>query len=290
MYENNFTFSTASTLSEAFRAIRSNLRVTLQVALFTMFLPQLVEEFYFGRYAGDLSTTIWNQLLNRPFEPSNPDYFAPMLTYLGRFFASSLATGILFIVGYLGLVAHFCFFEKSRRQEGSIWQILAAGLRIFFPSGLVAMVLITILTVLEGTLFPILIFVTALTAMAPVLIAVEKQGGLQAVFQSITMGYARDSKFVPRWALFFGLTGLVATCYLSLIAVFYLAKGIENLDVTAGLPRFLWSEPIPGLPFTPAFAMALTLRLAGTAAIICCLPAATVHIYFQTKRSVSLEV
>lgn len=289
MSENQVSISTMFALVEGFRALRANFRPALQIAVFTMFLPQLAGEFYFGRSARQVVENLWKlSEVTLPSQGYLP--FAEILTtFFSSYILSSFFIWTLFLTGYFALVALFVDYHRTHLTQ-SPKCAMKTSFRHLIPKAVVAAILVLILAALGQTVLPLFIFAAALALMAPILIIVENRGGFSSVMQSISMGYALNGNGVSRWNIFFALTGVVAILYLGFFLLLYLGQQIASADLIFKFSRTLWSERMPGYDFSLPFIVSKSLVLIGSNALICLLPPVTVHLYFQVKHKVSLLV
>jgi hypothetical protein len=289
MSENNVSISTVSTILDGCRALRSNLRATLQIALFTMFLPQLAGEFYFGQSAGQVAGTIWKigdaALDTTGYFP----YVDTMMSFFSNYMIFCVLIWALAVFGYLSLIVIFVEFNHTHVIQPYDFALKNAA-RLVFPRGLIVSALIFAFSVIGQSVLPLFIFAAALALMAPVLIVIEGRGGFAATWQAVTIRFAKESGQISRWAIFFCMSGIIALLYLGLFLLLYLNQQLLTLDVVFGLSRSLWSEKFAIFPFSLPFIVGRSLELAGSVGLICILPPTTVHLYFQIKRRVSLLV
>ena len=289
MTDSTVAISTLHTLAAGCRALRSNLRSTLQIALFTMFLPQLAGEFYFDKSSGQVVDKLWEIADATSATAGYSPFAQAIMGFFSNYLILSIIIWTLFIAGYLSLVVLFVEFNRTKLPQ-TLKFALKSALSLIFPRGLIAAFLIMAFSILGQIVLPLFIFVGALALMAPVLIVAENLGGFAAIWQSIRMRYALTNGLASRWAVFFCLSGTVAVLYLGLYSLLYIDQRVQSLDLLFGLPRALWSSKFGNFPFSIPFALGRTMDLAGTIGLVCLLPPATVHLYYQVKQRVSLLV
>lgn len=255
--------SVASTWQLTWQMLGTIRKSVVPVCFFVVLLPAMAIKFLLGWWSIPTNATIKAFTSDAGKTPSAPNYYELFSAFSS--FIIGYSGAVIVIVGFAAIaylaVARIAIEQQVNHRLISPGRSILEALYLFFPKGLVLLVMIAVLSLEQFFIGPFHIF-TVFALVAPILMMVEKQSAFASLKNALFFKYS-SPQTGGAFLVSFVMLVLSIIIYLSENFLHFLFQFILSADEFLNVPRYWWLTKLPGLPFSLVYAIADIICTAG---------------------------
>lgn len=267
--------STFQTWNKALGVIKEKREIFVRIGILTIFLPYLLAVCLLAGMSNITAHLIQNMKHDSYLSIVDPLFpFLIIYIFIGFLLISSICTGFISLVKVAA--------SSFREEQIDLLPTIKLSLKQTFPHGLVIFMFCSLLSLEQIFLGPFRIF-TFFGLMATVILVTDQKNCLNSIRQAIFFKYSSPIHG-GGFAAAFVLIGLSALVFAWEKIMEFIYMIIIQGDEFMNVDRFMWSNPLPGFPFSPMFFLA-QLSYAACGAILLVVIASFLVSLFYSVRS-----
>jgi hypothetical protein len=260
--------------------LRATRRQTMIVAAIGLVAPQLILGLAFDTASAPTVAALRGMFADTAASPgvSYAQLVGPAMSFVARFAVTTVVIAMLAMASYFALVQIVVRHHRGEPLPRPV-EALAYGIKLTLTRGIWLAIVLGSLIFLGQFLVAPAILVAILSLALPVLLVADGGGGWRALGDALSLRYVRGTAFSP-WNVLFTLLTLAAFLYTAVALTSMAVDFMLHADEALGVPRTLWVQSFPGLPFGPVYLLAAIIEAAALTTAVTLMPALTAALYF----------